>query len=100
MIKKFFLYIKGIPAFVGRVREHPVLLVTAAFIAVQAYQQAVAASLGPEDIFIATAEAIVGWLASQLVVPVVKVDAAVLNAIMTPDEQLPLPYLGEEYPDE
>ena len=81
---------------ITRLRQEPIAIVGVGIIALQAFQQAAGEGLGPEDILVAVATAVLTWLGRQLVYPAVNVEAgtrALLDAAV--DEPLGEPYLGE-----
>jgi hypothetical protein len=94
MIRSIINAIRAIPAFVGRLRNEPILVVGAAMVLLTAYQEAVGAGLGGEDLLIFIGEAALTWLGRQLVYPAVKVDAATA-ALKDPEPELEAPYTGD-----
>lgn len=82
---------------ISKFRENPVLLATAAIIALQAYEAAATKGLGLEDMIIAVITALVGWLTRELVYPAVHVEAAEVALLDAEIDNEPLgdPYLGD-----
>lgn len=94
MIRSLLDKIKAIPAFLGRLRTEPVMIVTVAMIVLTAFQSAQTGGLGTEDTLILIAEGVLGWLGRELVYPAVKVDAATA-ALKDPEPVLERPLGGE-----
>lgn len=79
-----------------RIRREPVILVSLALAALQAYQQAVGDGLTGEDAFIFVAQAALTWCARELVVPAIRVKEEQLTVIEEVVEPpLPAPVGGD-----
>lgn len=74
MIRTLIDKIRAIPSLLGRMRTEPVLVVALAMAVLTAYQEAVGAGLGSEDLLIFVAEGVLAWFARELVVPTAKIE--------------------------
>ena len=94
MVRTIWNAIKALPGLGERVRREPIIVMSLAIAAMQAFMQAQGDGLGSEDTFVFVAQAVVTWLGRELVYPAVKVHDA--NNGLYVEEALPPPATGDD----
>ena len=96
MVRTIWNAIKALPSLGERARNEPIIIMSLAIAAMQAFMQAQGDGLTTEDTFLFVGQAVVTWLGRELVYPAARVESDPTLVVREPVGQPPMPYFEDE----